>query len=73
MKQDGPCFNRFLTLWWLKTGRDTLAAEVPPEEQGISVTHQASQPRVPVPGRGFPIIAGCEKPAEIPSECDEGR
>ena len=31
----------------MKIQRDILAVEVPPEEQGISATHQVLQPTVP--------------------------
>lgn len=44
----------------LKIKRDTLAAEVPPEEQGGTAPHQASQPRVPMPGTEVPTTFSCK-------------
>ena len=42
-----------------------MAAEVPPEEQGVSVPYQASQLRVQVPGREVPIAFGCRNQQEL--------
>lgn len=42
------------------TGRETLVAEVPPEEGGVLAPHWAPQPRGHMPGRGIPIPSGCE-------------
>lgn len=53
-------------LWQVKTGRDTLAAEVPPEEQG-------AQARPPVLGRRVLMTSGCEKPVGVASERDGGQ
>ena len=47
-------------VWWLKIGRDILAAEVTPEEQGVPAPHQVPQARVPMMGREVPINSCCE-------------
>lgn len=47
-------------VWQLSIGGYISAVEVLPEEWGFPATHWASQPRAPVPGRGFPTTAGCD-------------
>lgn len=47
-------------VWWLRIGRDISAAEIPTEEQRVSVTHQAPKPRDPVLGKVVSTTANCE-------------
>ena len=51
-------------VWSIKTGRDMLAAELPPEDQVIPAPHQAPQPRVPVLEREVPRTDSCENQPE---------
>lgn len=37
-----------------------MAVEVPSEEQGVTASHQAPQPRAPVQEKGVPMTSGCE-------------
>lgn len=41
-------------VWWLRMGRDILAVEVPPEEQGTPALQQSPQAKVLVSGGGPP-------------------
>ena len=43
-----------------KNWEEYLGRKGPPEEQGVPVSNQVHQPRVPVLGRKVPITSGCE-------------